>query len=292
MKAALKKELEKTLQERGLLNSPIKKIQRLYGGSINNAYALQCGRPSYFIKFNERGRYPGMFASEIKGLNLLRQTNALRIPEVICQGELIDQSFLLLEYIEAGNKEPPFWEIFGRSLAKLHQNHSDSFGLDHSNYIGSLPQSNKVHTSWSNFFIEERLIFQEKMAVDNGRMNNQESKLLSGIYKVLPELFPVEPPSLLHGDLWSGNFLNDQSGEPVIFDPAVYFGHREMDIAMSHLFGGFHKRFYQAYHEAYPLQKGWEERLGICNLYPLLVHVNLFGGAYLSRVKSVVKRFS
>ncbi len=184
-----------------------------------------------------------------------------------------------------------FWEDFGTRLANMHRHTSDVFGLDHPNYIGSLPQSNKTQKSWIDFFVEERLEAQLRLARDAGRVERELGRWFQALYTHLPDLFPEEPPALLHGDLWSGNFMVGTDGRAAIVDPAVYYGHRYMDLGMSKLFGGFAPAFYRAYEDAYPLEKGWREGIEIANLYPLMVHVNLFGGGYLSSVKTILRKF-
>jgi fructosamine-3-kinase len=197
-----------------------------------------------------------------------------------------------MDFLETGSRRSTFWEDFGRALAQLHRKSQESFGLEHDNYIGSLPQSNKTHASWSEFFIQERLEAQLKRARDRNKIGGDILLRMEKLFHRLEGLFPFEPPALLHGDLWSGNFFCGVDGEACIFDPAVYFGHREMDIGMSKLFGGFDPAFYQAYNAEWPLGDDWENRVDIANLYPLLVHVNLFGGGYLSQVRSILQRFT
>jgi fructosamine-3-kinase len=261
------------------------------GGDINEAFRLATNNGSYFIKTNNAHRYPKMFESEAKGLELLRSTDAIKIPEVIAFGEVEEVSFLMLEWIESAPPEGNFWNNFGVQLANLHQNSNEYFGLDQSNYIGSLSQSNNQYQTWVEFFANERLEPQIKLAVDAGKMDSATIAQFQKLYKELSSIFPKEPPALLHGDLWSGNFMEGNKGEPVIMDPAVYYGHREMDLAMTKLFGGFNNKLYEAYHNQYPLDRGWESRVPICNLYLLLVHVNLFGGGYLNSVKRIISSF-
>jgi fructosamine-3-kinase len=165
------------------------------------------------------------------------------------------------------------------------------YGLNHNNFIGKLPQSNCQHKNWVDFFIEERIQPQLKMATNAGKLGMATIKRFEAMYKQLPQLFPDEPPSLLHGDLWGGNYFFDQSGEATIYDPAVYYGNREIELAFTHLFGGFPSAFYRAYEETYPLQSGFSERKDVYNLYPLLVHTNLFGGSYARRVQRIVNQF-
>ena len=266
-------------------------VKSVTGGSINDAYCLVTNNGKYFIKTNQANRYPNMFEREAKGLALLKNANTIRIPKVILFDEFEATSFLILEYIESTNPQPDFWQNFGKKLAELHQNTNTNFGLDYNNYIGSLHQQNNLHPTWVDFFINERLQPQIKLARDNNEIDSTTILKFENLYKKLDEVFPKEKPALLHGDLWSGNFMSDEKGESVIMDPTVYYGHREMDIAMAKLFGGFDAEFYSSYNEHYPLENGWEQRINVCNLYPLMVHVNLFGGGYLGQVKSILSKF-
>ena len=259
----------------------------LGGGCINNAVKVETNIGDLFIKWNQAKKYPGMFESEAQGLQLLISAGEIHIPEVVAHDEIHDTAFLILEFVEPERTAADFWEDFGCSLAKLHKHTNELFGLDHDNYIGSLPQSNKQHDNWIDFFIQERLEPQIRKAGISGHL----SKKFNGLFNVLDEIFPHEPPALLHGDLWSGNYMTAPNGKACVFDPAVYYGHREMDIAMTRLFGGFSKHFYDAYNAEHPLESGWENRLDICNIYPLMVHVNLFGGGYLGQVQGILRKF-
>jgi len=271
----------------------IEKASGIGGGCINDAHRVETGQGSFFVKFNHAGRYPGMFEAEAKGLELLYDAQKVAVPKVIGVGEQDDISMLVLEFIESSGQNPDFWQDFGRGLAELHRQQPEAaeFGLDHDNYIGSLPQRNNSHKSWTEFFVSERLEPQLKMARDSGQAGGELSKMFDKLYPRLPEFFPEEPPSLLHGDLWSGNYMTGGKGQAVIIDPAVYYGHRYMDLGMSKLFGGFSTAFYEAYNDAWPMESSWNESMDIANLYPLMVHVNLFGGGYLSSVKGILKRF-
>ncbi|MDZ7742918.1 MAG: fructosamine kinase family protein [Bacteroidota bacterium] len=276
--------LSDTLKENIIYRSE----QSLSGGDINEAYRIETDAGYFFVKLNSASRFPGMFEKEARGLSLLAKPAVIPVPEVILHGEANDDSFLILQNIESGSRASGFWDEFGKNLAKLHRNHAEAFGLKHDNYIGSLPQYNHQHPDWSSFFIEERLQRQLKMAVDAGRVDRSFNRAFDRLFLRMQEIFPEEPPALLHGDLWNGNFMVNEKGKACIIDPAVYYGHREMDLGMSKLFGGFASEFYHAYNDEFPLEKGWEKRVDICNLYPLMVHVNLFGGAYAASVKNIL----
>jgi fructosamine-3-kinase len=263
----------------------------LSGGSINKAFHLKTDSGDYFLKYNSASKFPQMFEKEARGLTLLRSANAVDIPEVLHYGEAGDDAFLLLEFVESGTETKDFWEDFGKSLALLHQHHAGRFGLDHDNYMGSLYQHNNYHDDWTGFFIEERLQRQIKPARERGALTRSDVSAFERLYRRLDEMIPETLPSLVHGDLWSGNFMVNSHGKACLIDPAVYYGHPETDIAMSTLFGRFDERFYDAYTQHHALEKGWQERLDIFNLYPLMVHVNLFGQGYLPPVREVINRF-
>ena len=289
--ASLKEILQIEISSKLKSTLTIDSVSPLGGGDINQAFRLQTSSGPYFMKFNSASRYPGMFEKEAMGLRLLAATGEVRIPGVVLHGQAEDDIFLLLEFIEQGPRKTTFWTDFGRSLAKMHRHSADTFGLDHENYMGSIPQSNRPHASWPEFFIQERLEPMVMMARNGGYLERGTVTAFDRLYRRVADIFPVEPPALIHGDLWTGNYMVDEKGEACIIDPAVHYGHREMDIAMSRLFGSFAAEFYDAYHAEYPLEKGWQERVDVCNLYPLLVHVNLFGGGYAGSVERIIRRF-
>jgi protein-ribulosamine 3-kinase len=283
------KEIESRLSAIAGSKTIIEKSTPVSGGCINYCFHLNTSAGPFFLKYNDAAAYPNMFKAEAAGLQLLRDANALPVPFVHFHGEEKDYSFLLMEWIDGDRQKKNFWEDFGRSVAKLHNVSDASFGLDHGNYIGSLAQSNTKHADWKSFFMEERIQPQLKLAMEKNLVDSGTVKQFEKLFDRFDNLIPEEKPSLLHGDLWNGNFLVSENGKPTLIDPAVYFGHREMDLAMTKLFGGFDPEFYHAYEEAYPLQKGFEKRVDIHNLYPLLVHVNLFGGSYMQQVKASLK---
>jgi protein-ribulosamine 3-kinase len=289
--ASLKQAAEEKLSDKIKTSISINTHHSIGGGCINSAHRIDTNNGSFFLKWNDAYAYPGMFESEAKGLELLKEATAIQVPEVIATGEKESISFIILELIEPGKRMKTFWQDFGVSLATLHKNTSDYFGLDHDNYIGSLPQKNNKHSSWTAFFIYERLEKQIEIARNAGLANSSTIQQFNNLFKQLEELIPKEEPALLHGDLWNGNCMVANDGSACLIDPAVYYGHREMDLAMTKLFGGFSEDFYESYHATFPLEPGFESRLDIHNLYPLMVHVNLFGGGYLSQVKSILSKF-
>jgi fructosamine-3-kinase len=265
--------------------------EAVHGGDINRSYCLHTRTEKYFLKVNDAARYPLMFAKEAKGLQALQNQSTIRTPGVIRYGETDHDQYLLLEWIEKGHRHADSSEQFGRALAGLHSIPQSSFGWEEDNYIGSLVQVNTKHQSWHSFYTECRIMPLVKTLVDNGSFSQQDMRAAESFCKKLDQLFPSEPASLLHGDLWSGNYMTADNGNMAWFDPAVYYGHREMDIGMTLLFGGFDADFYQAYHEHYPLQSGWQQRAELTQLYPLLVHAVLFGGHYCGNAREIINRF-
>ncbi len=267
------------------------------GGSINQAYQLIINqKEKFFCKINSISKFPLLFEKEKNGLELLASQHILRTPAVIVHDTYEDRQVLVLEWIEPGLKTNQSWKNFGKQLAQLHQqcwteNDQPVFGLKEDNYMGALPQSNTASGNWIEFFIEQRLQPQCKLAMDKGLLNKTHLQQFEKLYAHLPGIFAATTSSLLHGDLWSGNFLIDTKEQPVLIDPAVYYGHAAMDLAMTTLFGGFEQAFYEAYHYYHPLPHNHRQQWDVCNLYPLLIHLNLFGSGYRNSIELVLKGY-
>jgi fructosamine-3-kinase len=275
------------------LGSSMRTYARAHGGDINDAYdvTLADGR-LVFVKSNDEAD-PRMFACEARGLEWLREADAIRIPRVLAHGE-DDIAFLVLERITTAARAADYEDRLGRGLAVLHRAGWDDrrFGFNEPNFIGSLTQENTCADTWPDFYVTRRLEPQVRTAIDRGRAPASWQRGFARLFAVMDDLAgPPEPPSRLHGDLWSGNVMVDEHGAPCLIDPAVYAGHREVDLAMLRLFGGMSARTLAAYHEAAPLAAGHESRVALYQLYPLLVHVNLFGGSYVSSVERALNQY-
>ena len=268
----------------------IEKVKQVHGGDINETFVLFTSKGNYFLKVNSH-THQDMFQKEFNGLQTLQGTNTVCIPRPISCGSFDSVIFLVMEHIEKGNPAKDFWQQFAIGLAEVHSKTQSQFGFKEDNYIGSLSQQNKLIDEWPEFYTTQRVMPLVKRAYARKRLTKEDVLNAERLCNRFPELFPPEKPALLHGDLWSGNFMVNGKGKPVIYDPAIYFGYREMDIAMTKLFGGFDKSFYNYYHEMFPLQKGWEERISLCQLYPLFVHLILFGGHYYYSAMTIIKSF-
>lgn len=270
------------------LNLKIFNSTPLSGGDINDVFLIETNSDKLVVKVNSASAFPDMFEAEKEGLDALRKTNAIKIPEVFSVGSNNGITYLLLEYIPQRPESENFWEDFAEKMALLHQNTNKKFGFNNSNYIGSLPQSNEWCASAYEFYITQRLNPQFKMASVKG----YSFKNLSTFYKKLEEIIPEESASLIHGDLWNGNYIVDNHGQACLIDPSVSYSHREMDIAMMHLFGGYSQILFNIYNEIFPLKEEWKSRLDIWQLYYLLVHLNLFGSSYYGSVEKILKKYA
>lgn len=270
----------------------IKGILPLGGGCINQSCRINSNAGSFFVKFNYSRQYPGMFEAEAKGLQLLRNARCISVPEVLTTLDSGTYTCLIQPFISARLPIPDYWELAGRDLAMLHRTRSDTWGLDHDNYIGSLPQINHRKTDGTGFLAGCRLFPMAKMAEKQNLLSGTDIKTLEALFGKLSAILPDEAPSLLHGDLWNGNVMTGNTGKICFIDPAVYYGYRETDIAMCLLFGGFPEKFYEAYNETFPLQPGWKQRISLFQLYPLLVHLILFGKSYQNPVRKALQEYS
>tara|TARA_R110002111_G_scaffold4614_12_gene25290 strand:+ start:193 stop:1071 length:879 start_codon:yes stop_codon:yes gene_type:complete len=262
--------------------------QTSIGGGINAAYQLKTPTHSYFVKLNTPQRAT-MFEAEAQGLADLAATNCIRVPEVICYGKTATHSYLVLEYIACQHFDDHSGTLLGEKLAQLHQIPQPYFGWHCDNTIGSTPQYNPREHDWFTFWQQHRLRQQLTFAKQNGygqQLQDKGNQLIDNLSVFFSAYSPT--PALLHGDLWSGNAAVDAQGNPIIYDPACYYGDRETDIAMTELFGGFTQSFYAAYQANYPLDPAYQTRKTIYNLYHILNHVNLFGGSYLGQASDMI----
>lgn len=272
------------------MNIAVDSAQPVYGGDINETFRIVTPEGIFFLKTNTHAA-KDMFEKEFNGLNLLSRSEKLHVPKPLLYGHFEYTSFLLMEFMEKGNATSLFWKDFAEGLAQLHQTTNDNFGLNEDNYIGSLHQSNTPCKTWSEFYATQRIMPLMQKAYEQNSCNKADVVAAEKLCNKLSAVFPGEKPALLHGDLWSGNFMCTANGMASIYDPAVYYGNREMDIAMSLLFGGFDKSFYDYYNAFYPLENGWQQRVELCQLYPLLVHLILFGGHYYYSMKEIIERY-
>jgi fructosamine-3-kinase len=266
----------------------IQSSRPLSGGCINTAYHLQGKGQDYFVKLNAAAKLP-MFAAEAEGLLEVIETATIKVPKPICWGKIAHQAYLVLEYVSLGHSNSRAMERLGRQLALLHKIVQPYFGWHRDNTIGATPQVNTPCQDWVAFWRQYRLGFQLDLAIKHGygdRLQGKGERLLARLASFFQD-YPVMP-SLVHGDLWTGNVASYHKDEPVIFDPAVYYGDRETDLAMTELFGGFSPRFYDAYQESYALDPGYRVRRTLYNLYHILNHLNLFGPAYLTQTESMM----
>ena len=260
----------------------------LGGGCINSAFRLSDGSQTWFVKRN-RAELLDMFEAEAEGLNALADSDTIKVPRALCTGLSGSSSFIVIEYLSIGHGGSEGWREAGTRLAALHRTRAGRFGWQRANTIGATVQHNEPQEDWIEFWREQRLGFQLTEAARNGYRGRLQA-LGEQLLQRFPALIDHAPrPSLLHGDLWGGNIGFTRSGEPVIYDPATYFGDREAELAMTELFGGFGSDFYAAYQEAWPLDPGYRLRKTLYNLYHVLNHLNLFGGGYASQAERMMQ---
>ena len=261
------------------------------GGSINSAYVVEGSGQSFFVKTNSASRLD-MFEAELEGLLEIARHKTVKVPQPLCVGISGGNAYIVMEYlpIHGGNGSSACMAQLGIDLANMHRITQKQFGWHRDNTIGSTPQINTLTSQWVTFYREHRLGFQYQLAAQSGyqQLLRRGELLMSKLNHFFSDYQPSA--SLLHGDLWSGNYAIADNGQPVIFDPAVYYGDREADIAMTELFGRFPQRFYSAYNDAYPLDAGYSIRKTLYNLYHILNHLNLFGSGYLGQAERMTEQ--
>ncbi|SFI98772.1 fructosamine kinase family protein [Thermoflavimicrobium dichotomicum] len=283
--------LTQSLKQLGDTSSIIH-LQTIHGGCINQAYYVQTEKREYFIKANEKVS-PDFFKKEVTGLRILQQSRTVNVPEIFGEFyfEQEQAAMLLMEWIQ-GDKSEKTEVWLGHQLALLHQTTEKAFGLDEDNYLGSLPQINGWDTNWVSFYRDKRLKVQLELGIQRKRITGQRLKKLEKLMANLSQWLPKNPsPSLIHGDLWSGNWLVGPHGKPYLIDPAVYYAHHEIELAFTELYGGFSERLYQAYQNIQPLPLDYQDRKPLYQLYYLLVHLNLFGEGYGQSVDQILHRY-
>ncbi|MCZ2485248.1 fructosamine kinase family protein [Aquirufa antheringensis] len=284
--------IDKIIQHHVGENTEVKDLEFFYGGNFNLAVRVQLkNSDEYFIKWNQ-GDHQGLFDAEAKNLDLIGKTSSISVPSVMGTGTMEEKEYLMMECIPSGEKAANYWVDFGEKLALLHKNTSESgHGLDYTNFIGAAPQINTWNQNGIAFFIEHRLRNQLVRAIYDRKIDAELEAKFETLFEKLPSLLPNEKSALIHGDLWSGNAMTNPQGLITLVDPACYYGFREAELAFTTMFGGFDESFYEAYHANFPIEKGFHERIPLYNLYPLLVHVNLFGEGYLPAVKKIVDSY-
>ncbi len=284
--------MNEILEQLKELDLQIEHIIPVQGGDISDTYRVESFDKKYFLKLITAKNFPGFYEKEVSGLEVIRKSDTAYTPRVIKTGETHnDFQYLILEWLERDEPSYKGWQQLGRQVAQLHKNTNPTFGWREDNYIGIVIQPNNFVKKWTDFYIVSRIEPMVKMLYNKKLLLAKDLKAAERLYKELNSIFPVEVPSLVHGDLWSGNIFPTASDQIALIDPSVYYGHREMDIAMAKLFGGFDEVFFETYHETHPLIENWEDRLPIAQLFPLLIHAYLFEGYYIKDVQAILKKF-
>ena len=275
------------------LNLGIENIYPVKGGALNDTFRIESYQEKYFLKLNTAPNFPQLFEKESNGLKSIAEHSSFDIPDIIQYGITNnDFQYLILEWIEKIEPSVVSWENFGKNLAQLHQNTNDQFGWHEDNYIAIIVQPNQYKNTWEEFYSENRILPMIKLLVDKNLLNEKESKAAENLCAELINIFPKEKPALIHGDLWNGNLITRPNDEITLVDPAVHYAHREMDLAIAELFGGFDQVFFDSYNEILPLEGNFNERKPIAQLFPLLVHALLFEGYYIKDVQAILKKFT
>ncbi|TAI48671.1 fructosamine kinase family protein [Flagellimonas allohymeniacidonis] len=286
MFAELKPHLER------ILDTPILEYSPVHGGDISKAYEVFTPKSKFFVKTSTEPWAEDLFIAEAKGLEQLGATKTIKVPKVYHYGRINGNGYLVLEFVDRKNPNTEDFRLLGRKLAELHlTSTSSTFGAKENNFIGHLPQNNIMSENWAEFYVGMRIESQLEIAVNKGLLSEESVPPKEKTLKICNSIIGPVKSSLLHGDLWSGNFLIAKDGTPHLIDPSVYHGHSEVDIAMSRLFGGFDSSFYKAYYDIMPKHDNPHEITEIYQLYYLLVHLNLFGNTYRNAVLSILDRY-
>ncbi|RYG74260.1 fructosamine kinase [Lentibacillus lipolyticus] len=281
--------MEMALQQTGD-HSSVKQAKRVAGGSINESYFVETEEQQYFIKYHHDppARF---FELEARGLDLIRQTNSIAVPEVYAYSDDKEGAFLVMEWVEGGHAHDTQWKL-GERIARMHQTFGDNHGFADDTFIGTLPQPNGLFSSWLDYYRDRRLKAQLTLGTERGCITGKRRERLERLLMNLEKWVPANvEPSYLHGDLWGGNWLAGQEGEPYVIDPSFLYGDRHFELAFTELFGGYAGDFYKAYQDRFPLSPDYEDVKPVYQLYYLLVHLNIFGEAYGSSVDTILKRY-
>lgn len=271
-------------------NFIVRKCRAIVGGCVNSTYLIEDGARGFFVKVNNESGLT-MFEAEADGLREIMTARVIRVPRPVCVGVAADSAFLVLEFIDFSSVTKGRAEDFGRQLADMHRICAPQHGWWRDNTIGSTCQVNTLSSNWPEFWRDQRLGHQLALAASQGyggTLQRNGERLLAKVEGFFTDYVPL--PSLLHGDMWGGNYAYAPTGEPVIFDPATYYGDRETDLAMTELFGGFPAAFHAAYREAFPPDAGYPMRKGLYNLYHILNHLNMFGTGYLGQAEEMIEK--
>ncbi|GAC1425121.1 MAG: fructosamine kinase family protein [Flavisolibacter sp.] len=275
------------------LQSPVTHAQRVSGGSINECYRIHTLKQAFFCKHNSASKFPLLFIKEKDALECINSSGYIKTPKVLDCFEEENRQFLLLEWIEEGPRNKAFWVQFGEELAAMHLMKGTDFGWRENNYIGSVEQNNTYSNNWILFFMNQRLIPLAEKCLELHLLEKRHFQQFEHLWKVMPVVFDSnEQPFLVHGDLWNRNFLCNYQSQPYLIDPAIYYGHPSLDMGMTDLFKGFGQEFYRAYQYHRPFQPNYKEQWNICNLYPLLIHLFLFGSSYKNPIEAILNKFN
>ncbi|ALX49222.1 fructosamine kinase family protein [Lentibacillus amyloliquefaciens] len=282
--------IEKALHQAGD-HSNVKSVKRAAGGSINKSYFVETDNRKYFIKYHPDAP-DRFFELEAKGLALIRETNSIAVPEVYTYSDESNNACLVMEWVEGAASADTDWKL-GERIAAMHQTFGEKHGFEDDTFIGTLPQTNGLFSSWLDYYRDRRLLFQLQLGIDRGRVTGKRRDRMETLLDNLDKWIPGDAdPSYLHGDLWGGNWLSGPGGEPYVIDPSFLYGDRHFELAFTEVFGGYSSDFYRAYQEHFPLSPDYEDIKPLYQLYYLLVHLNMFGEAYGRSVDTILKRYA